>query len=356
MTVTMLGLSGSGKSTYISGMYAQLVTGAYGCSIHTPDPDPGVAMLRELHALRSGALLPPTTDRPARHEFILTVSGSAHHVVIDLTDFRGAAVSDMAGCGESDTALLHRRLALSDSIFVFIDSTHLRQPLTPGRLQDVREATGADLIASLVTRVQADRHQVGQPLPSIAVLLTKSDLIDGRTGSTPRTFHDVHAEIRELLGLAFRPPAAVGIFPVSVFGAAQDDEMATVGVDLHGVADPMIFAVGWFLKARQFGVDRQQEQTIAARQHAEHYLNELTSKPPITRWLARQRITIAQEAISEADVRITALSARSQDLGQQSRTLLNKTRTEPAAEPDRSASQPGGRPETAAHGHEGDSR
>ena len=329
MTITMLGVNGSGKSTYILGMYAQLVHGVHGCLLHMSDPDSAADIIRELYALRSGAAPAPTADRPTPHEFILTRRGSAEQTVIDLADFRGGAVFDVTHRSESDTAQLQRRLLNSDSIFVVLDSKHFREPVTPSRLQAVREATGADRFADLITRVLADRKRAGRPAPSIAILLTKADLIDGRPGSVERGWNELAGEIRQLLGAAFQPQLAVGIFPVSVggFGALPDGQLLPGAVDSRGAADPVIFAVGWFLKACQFEVDRQREQTLAARQDAAHRLNELVSKTHIIRWFTRSRIIAAQAEINEANAQIAALDARWDDLGRHSQALLSRTGT-----------------------------
>jgi hypothetical protein len=325
MTITMLGVSQSGKSTYILGAYAGLVRGADGCSLHTPDPDAGMGMIRELDALRSGALPQPTTDKPVLHEFILT-SGSTVLTAIDLTDYRGGAITDVTRGKEADTAQLHRRLLNSDSIFVVLDSTHFREPITPVRLQAVAEATAADRVADLLGKALAERQQTGRWLPSIAVLLTKADLIDERRGSASRGFAELHSEIRSLLPTVFRPGVVTQVFPVSVgeFGGPANGHAPSLGVDLRNVGAPIIFAVACFLNACQLQIQRQREQVVVSRQPVARVLNELTSRARIIQWFTRARITAAHTALAGMDAHLAMLDARWNEMHQHTRTLWEK--------------------------------
>jgi len=155
MIVTMLGRPGSGKSTFIAGMYAQLVQGFRGCYLHTPDHDAAVEMVGQLNRLRAGDLPEPNSTKAIPHDYVLRSAEGTFP--LDLTDYRGGAPFDLTrGDGDSDTALLRRRLAESHSIFVALDSSHFMEPVTPSRLHDVREETGTDLISKNRVREAAE--------------------------------------------------------------------------------------------------------------------------------------------------------------------------------------------------------
>jgi double-GTPase-like protein len=326
MTVTMLGVSDSGKTTYIVGAYAELIHGVHGCYLHTPDSDVGMDLVQQLSNLREGNPPPPTPDRPVRYDFVLTTSGTAEQTAIDLTDFRGGAAFAVAGGTLSDTTRLHERLLDSDAIFVVLDSSHFREPVTEARLHAVRQATGADRFEDLIGKALAERERTGRPAPSIAVLLTKADLIDGRPGSTPRDQRQLEAEIRRVMPGVFRPRVPAMVFAVSVGGlaATANGQAPARTVDLRDVADPVIFAVGWFLAACQFAIEPYRDQARKAEREADAVLAELTAKPPIARWFRRSRIIRAQAAADERAAQATALDGRWSDLGTRSQQILSR--------------------------------
>jgi len=326
MTVTMLGASGSGKTTYIIGAYAELINGVQGCYLHTADPDVGMDLLSQLNDLRAGKELPTTPDTPVRYDFVLTTSSTTERTAIDVTDFRGGAAFDWARGKTNDTARLHQRLVETDAILVALDSEHFLDPVTGDRLHRVREATGADRFEDLITKALADRELAGRPAPSIAILLTKSDLIDGRPGSTPRDRDQLEREVRRLMPAAFRPRVHAMVFPVSVSGMAiaPEGELPETTVDLRDIADPVIFAAGWFLRARQNEIGLQRNSEIEASQDAETLLAELTRKHPIIRWFLRGKITEVAAAVEGYRSRIAQLTARWNELGAQSKQVLSR--------------------------------
>ena len=328
MVVTMLGQQGSGKSTFIAGMYAQLVQGFRGCFLHTPDHDAGVEMIKQLARLRAGDLPEPTTTKAIPHDYVLRCDEG--RFPLDLTDYRGGAPFDLTrGNSDSDTAMLLRRLAESHSIFVALESTHFVQPVTPVRLHAVREATGADLFSDLISKAVHDKQQLGQLPPSIAVLLTKADQIDGRPGSVARDWEEVKAEIREVFGGAFQPGVETRIIPVSVFGYAErDGQPPVLTLDLNALADPVIFAAGTFLRVRQVTVQRQYRQGVENTEAAQRALGELTAAAPIVQWFRRKKIAAAEAEVSRTSAWANQLGDRWRELGKQADAMLSRLESE----------------------------
>jgi hypothetical protein len=325
MLITMLGQSGSGKTTYIVGMYAQLVHGFRGCFLHTPDQDAGVEMVDQLTKLRAGELPELTLEKPIPHDYVLR--SAEGQFALDLTDYRGGAPFGLArGNDTGDTAQLRRRLGDSHSIFVALDSTHFLKPLHPGRLQAVRQATGADLFADLISKAVADRQRQGCLPPSVAVLLTKADLLDGRPGSVGRDWDELEAEVRQVLGAAFQPDVDATIIPVSVggFGAPLDGQSPAVTLNLNALADPLIFAAGGFLKVRQAAVQRQYQHALGISQAAGKDLAELYTGGPILRWIRRKKIAAAEEDVARTLATVNELGHRSHDLGLRADAMLSR--------------------------------
>jgi Double-GTPase 2 len=328
LAVTMLGVSGSGKSTYILGMYAALLHGVDGCHLYSADYDEGYKIYQQLSEARQGKILDPTTERPVAHEFVLAVD-DAESIAVDLTDFRGDAPFNLArDQQQSDTARLRERLAKSHAIFVTLDSEHFREPVSPSRLQAVRQATGADLFADLIGKTVAESgpRSGGRPRPSIAVLLTKVDLLEGPSAGPPRNPDQLWSEVRQVLGAAFQPHLDVRIFPVSVgsLNGAADGEEPTLTMELHDVAAPLIFAAGCFLRGRQLAVEQERDQAQANSDAARGRLLAMTDKGRFSRWRRRKRIAAAKAERAAAHERWAGLERRSNELGWRAQRVLAK--------------------------------
>ncbi len=326
MTITMLGKSKSGKTTYILGMYAELVHGFRGCNLHTQDEDAGVEMVNQLTRLRGGDDTPATGDRGVPHNYVL--NSPEGQVPVDLEDFRGEAPFRLArGDDRLDTTKIRKRLAGSHAIFVALDSTYFVEPVTRGRVRAVQQETGADLFSDLINKTVADHQGRHRPPPSVAVLLTKADLLDGRPGSVARRWEDVEAEIREVLGgAAFDPNVSTRIMPVHVegFGALLDGPLSNLSLRVCAPADPMIFAAATFFKVRQAAVQRQHQQALKNSAGASKNLDELTAAGSFVRWLRRNKIAAAQAELTRSLDRVNELDARWKDLAGKADVMMRR--------------------------------
>jgi hypothetical protein len=323
--VTMLGISGSGKTTYIVGMYAQLVQGFRGCYMHTPDHDAGKEMIDQLAKLRDGDLPEHTLDKAIPHDYVLR--SDEGQFALDLADYRGGAPFDLIrGNDHGDTAQLLRRLSGSHSIFVTLDSTHFLEPITPDRLHAVRQSAGADRFSDLISKAVADKQQRGLSPPSIAVLVTKADLFYRRPGTMARDWDDVMGEVREVLGGAFQPGVDTRIIPVSVgeFGAPEEGHSPGLTIQLHALADPVIFAAGTFLKAQQATVQQHYRQAVESTDAARRALGELTTGGPIIRWFRRNKIAAADGEVATVSGQADELANRWRELGKKAEAMLSR--------------------------------
>lgn len=329
LTITMLGKSQSGKTTFILGMYAQLVHGVDGCFMHASEYDAGFEMYEKLRIAREGEEAKPTDAKPEPHQFVLTRGIGKELIVVDLMDFRGQAPFSLAaGREDGDTAWIRARLADSRSIFVALSAEHFTEPVLPGRLHEVREKTGADLFSDLINKTvteAGEKSADGLP-PSIAVLLTKADLIDGRPGSAARDWRELETEIREVLGAAFRPQLEVRIFPVSAsaFAAPGGGAVNSLAFDLRGLADPLMFAAGCLFRVRRDALRRERDPMQATCDAARQRLEALMHGGPLMRWLRRTRIAEAQSSRDSAQSRLARLDDRLDRLDEQAKALLSR--------------------------------
>src|SRR5262245_58426977 len=95
--LTMLGVSGCGKTTLLHGMYAMLSAGVSGYLTYTHDPDVGNDLDAAWGALADRGVMPePTSDQPAEYDFVFT-NGIEPLVRINCVDFRGGAMTGRGG-------------------------------------------------------------------------------------------------------------------------------------------------------------------------------------------------------------------------------------------------------------------
>jgi hypothetical protein len=91
---------------------------------------------------------------------------------------------------------------------------------------------------------------------------------------------------------------------------------------VRSAADPVIFAVGCFLRACLFKVQQEREQALAACKEASERLHDLTRGWPLIQWFLRSRIAVARAALHRANDHVAALDARLIELSRQAQALL----------------------------------
>ena len=324
MRISLLGAESSGKSSYVLGMFAALVRGQeqHQYSLSTANHDVGFAMLEEMDELCAGK--PPRgTDEPKTHEFTLRgglpgngrtggVQGGV--VAIDLTDFRGGAIREKV-VEDSDTARYYELLVESDSIFVVLDSSHFREPVTPSRMQAVAEATWAYRIGDRIGWAIGEREAHGLPAPSITVLLTKWDFLDDGEGVAVRGLGQVYADVKALLPRVFGVGLWQYVFTVSIgeFSDA-DGNPRQAPINLSGVEKPLFFATGCYLANVSEWLQGQRGRLEADRAAAAERLRKLTRWPEFIRqhvlrgWIEQRRDDLKAKNDKLAALNLRALN------------------------------------------------
>lgn len=317
MTISMLGASKSGKSSYILGMFAALVRGQprHQYSLSTENHGVGIAMLQELDDLQKGNP-PRATDEPKMHKFTLLGGlpgdgrpGGAQMGIaaLDLTDFRGGAMREVP-VEDNDTARYYRQLLLSDSIFVVLDSSHFREPVTPCRAHAVAQATWANRIGDLVGWAIKERRQAGLTPPSIVVLLAKWDFLDDRKGTRARGLGEVYDDVHALLPKLFGTGIEQYVFGVSIGQFSDEDgKPRQASIDLSGVEKPLFFASGCFLAQEAERLNNQRERIITDRSVIAAKLAALTKWPPLIQWFLRTSIDRRQAELAAKETEIATL-------------------------------------------------
>jgi hypothetical protein len=326
MRISMLGATGSGKSSYLSVMYHDIVRGQYSYTFKA-DNEVRLRVNAEIDALRRGKPLEPTDETsPKGHNYTIGALRDGVFtalVEIELTDFRGGAIL-YPGAADTDSAQLYAELTKSDSIFVVFDGTHFTEPVTPGRYEAIAGATNVNHIATLIGGVLVDRQD--RQLPSVAVLLTKSDRVSGQ----PRKPGEVRQNVQALLPVAFDLGHKSGFFPVSIGEFVTEDGTSRLAaIDPNGVAGPVFFAVACFLADHQEVLRGERLKIETSRRLALAQRDRLRRWPLfIQRYFLQWKIDELNAALDRMDSQLRAYGKRLKALAAEEQILREWLRRE----------------------------
>jgi hypothetical protein len=338
VTVTMLGSSGSGKTSYLVGLFGTLTLGVDGYRL-IAGGDAATSHRTVLDLLSrwdrlvaEGELPPPTDDDPKSYPMRFC-RGSEPVLDIDWIDFRGGAISTAPGVDEedSDVTSLLERLETTDCIFVTIDAQHLVDRQVERQQTMVMARTSMLYLGARIGTELVRRKAAGVPPPTMVVLVTKADLLlspeSGQaTDDWRRRTEDLLVDdIRTILPVVFDPGITTVICPVTLgpFGGASRSSVSPGAVSPRSLHQPLLFAI---LANRWRDVDTHsasaatsRERADAARERKESLLSEgrrITARTKDLRiWLhdrstrqASGRQAISQEAADRLHEQIKDLA------------------------------------------------
>jgi hypothetical protein len=278
VTVTMLGTSGSGKSTFMLGMYAILAGGVRGYFAHASHDDHLQLMDQWDLLYDDGRLPPPTPEIPRNYRFHF-LQGLDPLLGIDWMDYRGGALSDRAN--SSDTAELIRRMAASDCVYLVLDGTVVAEWVRGmfeaaaaardlpdlGRLR--RKLRVEDMTGMLLRSITVRRDEGKRP-PALVVVITKMDTL---TTISKLPQHETMGLIRDYLSDLLPAAHAEGVTtllqPVQLgdFGTERTDVVDKDSVAPRDLEKPFIFTFLEFLTNRI--ADESQFLDAVTKRHAE---------------------------------------------------------------------------------------
>ncbi|KJY20869.1 MULTISPECIES: hypothetical protein [Streptomyces] len=336
ITMTMLGATGSGKTTYLHGMYATLSMGLRGYFMYATDPDTDLDLAEAWEALCADGRLPaPNNEDPIDYEFVLR-HGVTSLVDFDCQDFRGGAATQRGGDGApADIAALTERLERSDSIFLVLDGQHVGRWVaddTPAHLNPAADPMKIARFSRAISNVCDRRRQRGEPSPSIVVLVTKADLLGEISGlPTHEALEKTARNLSKLVKVIDSEGVTAMLCPVQLgsFGEASPATVDPTLVDPQNLHHPMIFALLHYLDE---GIVRHGEEHVRAvgRQLDEQAqeLAGLRSGGMIRNYFKRNEISrkdaeiaAGRELHGEAQARVAAARVRAEQLVEELRNM-----------------------------------
>jgi hypothetical protein len=337
VNVTMLGDSGSGKTTFMVGMIGALLAGdpRTGYAVHPEKRDDGLDLVESWHLLRRNGTFPDATPSGGYKKYQFTMSRTLGEriVTINWLDYRGAAITE--GPENEDTAGLIQTLAESDSIYLALDGGVIGKWVadvktgaleTETSLQDVQGDLGILHLSLLLYSAVSARHAAKRPgVPSIVVLLTKADrlrvALEPLAMSWDEGFALTQNAVQTIFDLAFRDPQAktminpttVGFFPQG--GAGH--RTAT-----SGFRPPFLFTYLCHLEDAIAAEEPLLGSARHAKERVDAELTRVSAKPWILRW-GRARLVAEQARLTEE---ITHRRTRLQTLRAEADTLRRELR------------------------------
>lgn len=174
ITITTLGASGSGKTCFLTGMYATMRGGVKGFSFRCTDPDQDLdlsdwwdKLIEEAGAERYP---PPNDNNPIEYEFDFSY-GFRRLLGFRWLDYRGGALRDRQEA--TDVQALRNYLQQSDAVFLCVSSEHFIKDYS---LPVLQSKTSAERMSLYVE----DMYKATGRQPSVVIVLTKSDLLKGK--------------------------------------------------------------------------------------------------------------------------------------------------------------------------------
>lgn len=266
LTITALGNRGSGKTTFLLGMYAEMSAGRRGYFLSATDPDVDLRLAGRWDKLFDDGELPPPNladNIPYRFRF---TDGLTPLLDIDWLDYRGGAIEDERGAESGDVEGLHQRLVQSDSIYVVIDGTLLVEPVVESARRDIMRQTGLRRISALLQHAIHTRAQLDNPpaAPSIVVLVTKADVIP------PARLNQLDTlvmELQELISVCFQRGLSTLVCPVSLghFGLTPAATVRTEDIDPRDLHLPIIYSLAEYMYQLSVAASHASAGAVEAR-------------------------------------------------------------------------------------------
>ena len=260
--VTMIGATGSGKTTYLHGMYSVMSAGFKGYSLITTDLDDDLDMSDAWTDLCDDGTVPEPggTDRRL-YSFIFRQRGETL-LTFDWEDYRGGAMSDRnKNASATDVGPLQQRMLTSDSIYLVLNGSHLTgaTPLDGGG--SIRDRTFSGRMNGLLNHTLHKRTELGTAPPSIVVMVTKADLIRRANpgASAAELMEAICFSAEALLPACFEAGLDILVCPVQIgdFGEDNADRTKKVDplkVDPRNLPYPLVHTFLNFLDARTRGL------------------------------------------------------------------------------------------------------
>ena len=233
--ITMLGVSGSGKTSFMTAMYGMMSTGdcLQGFLLSSENVSQHQRLAKNWEELLdddSREWPESTAGETATYDFNLT-HGTKPVIGFDWLDYRGGAIKD-PNVNAPDLVQLQERLSSSSSIFICVSGERLATAVKPADFTK----TGVSNINNLLVNT-FNNVKVNNP-PALVIVITKYDKCSHRSKA------EITAEIKKLFQPWFAENSSwlVLVCPVTLGSSLSRDEKSGE-IDPKGIHLPIIFSL-----------------------------------------------------------------------------------------------------------------
>lgn len=272
--ITMLGYTGSGKTCFMTGMYAVMQLGIQGFTLSTQDLDEDIDLTDRWEQMLEGGddRFPTGTTDTYNYAFDFCY-GLKPLMGFEWLDYRGGALRGKSS--ESDVQELRGILSDSSCVFLCISGEYLKDSITTQTdLQKTARGTRATQMNSLLQKLRKRKEGV---IP-VVIAITKYDLCSHRKKD------DIARDIQKLFDGLFTRDSGwlVTICPVSL-GKALASDLDGGDIEPINLHIPLIFAI--YAKLSEDATQKQNHESALSSQ-----LRALQDKNAVMRWLESDSI------------------------------------------------------------------
>ena len=277
--VTIIGTTGTGKTTYLTGMYAYM--SGLGCKNFTlvTDPNNDLNLSRMWDALESGQFPKASFDA---EDYVFHITHN-YAPVCDFTwlDYPGGLLMDPS---HEKYEMMTKSIATSDCLLFVLDAAKLFA-FEASNGNDYREKLEKKLMMNSGVRSELKEltklSQQGIKIPALCITITKADLID------PEYKNIIESVLSDKFEALFKGSARVIISAVSLGADIEEN-----GADPHCIEEPIAYAV---LNILIKYMELLKEKRIAK-------FGVVTKKRGrFTRWLDSEEIASAQQELKNME-------------------------------------------------------
>ncbi len=266
--ITILGMSGSGKTCYLLGLYYKMGAGLRGYTI-TTDEDTDV-QLRDRYArlcdvtLDKDKRFPAGTDNVSKYKFDLQY-GYNTIMSFDWVDYPGGLLDRKNTGNLEEYEDIKKAINSSSSLFICVDGSLLLGDDFDEKVDNVR-----DNCSNIINTFFTDYFKSNNELPPTAIIVTKYDICKDDTDAE---------ELCEIIEEAFSPffvknenKKIVTIIPVSIGTNIMDNAGKMKPINIH----LPIFMGIWFALSKQ--IQSQESKIVVGEAVRNAEIKDLMTK------------------------------------------------------------------------------
>ncbi len=255
--ITMLGISGAGKTCYMLGLYATMQLGLQGFTLSTTDLDEDLRLTslweRMVDTEGKDRWPPPTGEEPYQYEFDFSY-GIKRLIGFDWLDYRGGAMQDIST--KADVQTLLNRLRESNCVFLCVSGEFLTEEASSdSQLRPIARQAGVDRMNKYLAFLSNNLSDHQRPFP-LVIVITKYDKCKHRT-QDKSSREKLIDEIKKMFGPLFMPNKdwLIMLCPVSL-GKELEANTNTGKINPKNLHLPLVFAL--YAKFREYVMTEQE--------------------------------------------------------------------------------------------------